>query len=278
MMDHEARTSYVLGHSNEEHRRLRLQSQFIGELTETVFARAGLAEGMNVLDVGCGAGDVSILAADFVGPSGSILGVDQSADSITLARQRVESVGFSNIKFEVNTLEDLKQSGPETRQFDALIGRLILLYTPNPAANLQKMATLVRPGGLIIFQEMDMTTGRAVPEIPLYDLCGHWICTAFQRAGVETEMGSRLYSIFKAAGLHEPQMISGARVQGGAQSDIYEWLAGTVRSLLPMIEKMGVAAKDEVAVETLADRLREDVVAGGGVIHSPVFVGAWARK
>ncbi|HEV7490527.1 MAG TPA: hypothetical protein VGO25_06950, partial [Rhodanobacteraceae bacterium] len=44
-MKHEAQKSYVLGHSNDEHRRLMLQSRFVGDLTEFVFARAGLAPG-----------------------------------------------------------------------------------------------------------------------------------------------------------------------------------------------------------------------------------------
>lgn len=140
-----------------------LQSRFIGELTETVLARAGLAAGMNVFDVGCGTGDVSVLAATFVGPSGNVLGIDQSVESITLARHRVENAGLSNISFEVDTLEDQKLTGP----FDALIGRLILMYLPDPAAILRKLVKLVRPGGLVIFQEMEMATGRAVPEIPL---------------------------------------------------------------------------------------------------------------
>ena len=73
-------------------------------------------------------------------------------------------------------------------------------------------------------------------------------------------------------------MISGGRVEGGSQFEIYEWVAQTVRSLLPMIEKTGVATKDEIDVDTLADRLRKEVTDKGGVVHSPIFVGAWARK
>jgi ubiquinone/menaquinone biosynthesis C-methylase UbiE len=273
-MKEEAKRSYVLGHSSDEHRRLMLQSRFIGELTESLFVRSGLAKGMSVLDAGCGAGDVSILAAAFVGPSGNVLGLDQSADSIALARERTESAGLSNVRFEVDLLEDLQQRGP----FDALVGRLVLLYLQEPAAILQKMAELVRPGGLIVFQEMEMATGRSVPEVPLYTQCGEWIVGAFERAGVETSMGSRLYSIYRQAGLPEPQMISGGRVEGGSQSEIYEWVAQTVRSLLPMIEKTGVATKDEIDVDTLADRLRKEVTDKGGVVHSPIFVGAWACK
>lgn len=273
-MKEELQRSYVLGHGSDEHRRLMLQSRFIGELTEFVFARAGLAQGMSVLDVGCGAGDVSFLAAAFVGPGGKVLGVDQSPESVALARERAKAAGLDNVRFEVGVLDSLQQTGP----FDALVGRLILLYLKDPAGVLKKLTELVRPGGLIVFQEMEMATTRSAPEVPLFARCGGWIVETFKRAGVETAMGSRLYPIFKQAGLSEPQMISGGRVEGSPQSAIYEWLAQTVRSLLPMIEKTGVATKDEIGIDTLADRLREEVVANGAVVHSPIFVGAWSRK
>jgi ubiquinone/menaquinone biosynthesis C-methylase UbiE len=273
-MNIEVQRPYVLGHGSDEHRRLMLQSRFVGELTEIVFARAGLTQGMSVLDVGCGAGDVSILAAAFVGPSGNVLGVDRSADSVALAHERAQGAGLSHVRFEVGVLENLQQSGP----FDALVGRLILLYLKDPAAVLKKLAELVRPGGLIIFQEMEMATAHSIPDVPLFARCGAWIVEAFKRAGVETSMGSRLYPTYKQAGLPEPQMISGGRVEGSPQSEIYEWLAQTVRSLLPVIEKTGVATKDEVDIDTLADRLRAEAVDKGAVVHSPIFVGAWARK
>jgi ubiquinone/menaquinone biosynthesis C-methylase UbiE len=273
-MEEHARQPYVLGHGSDEHRRLILQSRFVGELTETVFARAGLAQGMHVLDVGCGAGDVSLLAAAFVGSNGSVLGVDQSPESVALARERAKAAGLDNVRFEVARLEGFR---PE-ESFDALVGRLVLLYLKEPAVVLRQLAECVRPGGVVVFHEMEMTTARCVPDVPAFAQCGRWIVEAFARAGVETSMGSRLYSVFQQAGLPAPEMISGGRVEGNPQSQIFEWLAGTVRSLLPMIEKTGVATREEVGIDTLADRLRAATVANGAVAHAPIFVGAWARK
>ncbi|MET0232817.1 MAG: class I SAM-dependent methyltransferase, partial [Rhodanobacteraceae bacterium] len=206
----ETRRDYVLGHGSEEHRRLILQSRFIGELTEIVFARAGLAPGMRVLDVGCGAGDVSLLVAAFVGKEGSVLGVDQAPQSVALASERAKAAGLDNVRFEVAQLEAFQKEDT----FDALVGRLVLLYLKEPAVVLRQLAERVRPGGVIAFQEMEMTTARAVPEVPLFTQCGRWIVEAFARAGVETSMGSRLYSIFEQAGLPGPEMISGGRVEG----------------------------------------------------------------
>jgi 2-polyprenyl-3-methyl-5-hydroxy-6-metoxy-1,4-benzoquinol methylase len=265
--------AYALGDSAEEHRRLMLQSRFIGELTEALFARAGLAEGMRVLDVGCGAGDVSLLARDYVGASGSVLGIDRSAESVALARRRAASAGLHNLSFEESTLEALRVQGP----FDALVGRLILLYLPQPAEALKQLARLVRPGGLVIFQEMDMATGRSLPALPLFQRVSNWVSTTFQRAGVDTEMGSRLFEIYRRAGLPAPQLLSAARAVGGDCPELCAWLAGTLASLLPLAEKLGVATRDEVQIDTLASRLGAELVAGGGAVHTPVFVGAWAR-
>jgi len=273
-MKDDPRQSYVLGHGSEEHRRLMLQSRFVGELTEAVFARARFAPGMHVLDISCSAGDVSLLAAAFVGAGGSVLGIDQSPESVSLARERAKAAGLDNVRFEVARLEEFRAGGP----FDALVGRLVLLYLKEPAVVLRRLAELVRPGGIIVFHEMEMTTARCVPESPLWTQTGRWIVEAFTRAGVETSMGSRMYSIFKDAGLPAPEMISGGRVEGNPESQIFEWLAQTVRSLLPMIEKTGVATRDEVGIDTLADRLRAAVVEKNGVAHSPIFVGAWTRK
>ena len=69
---------YPPGYSEAEARRLAQQATLLEDLTENLFLRAGLARGMNVLDAGCGLGDVSFLAARLVGESGSALGIDRA--------------------------------------------------------------------------------------------------------------------------------------------------------------------------------------------------------
>src|SRR5262249_58103413 len=96
----------------------------------------------------------------------------------------------------------------------------------------------VRPGGVIVLQEGHFTSGgQGLPHSPLYERCAHWIRETFRRGGVDLQMGLRLYQTFTKAGLPAPQMIIGARVEGGADSPAYEYAAQTVRSLLPMMER-----------------------------------------
>src|SRR4051795_2553328 len=92
-------TPYVLGHSADELTRLTRQAAFLDGLTEDVFRRAGLEPGMRVLDVGCGAGDVALLAARLVGSDGEVVGVDTDRAALDVARARAHSLGLTNIRF-----------------------------------------------------------------------------------------------------------------------------------------------------------------------------------
>ncbi len=69
-----------------------------------------------------------------------------------------------------------------------------------------------------------------------------------------------------------------APVGGGEDWPGYAYVADTVRSLLPMLEQMGVAKAEDVDVETLADRLRAEALEQHGVQMLPIVIGAWARK
>src|SRR5258708_22948077 len=68
--------AYVMGRSEDETRRLEERAEFFNPATRLLFESAGIATGMKVLDIGCGPGDVSLLAAGLVGPTGRVDGVD----------------------------------------------------------------------------------------------------------------------------------------------------------------------------------------------------------
>jgi SAM-dependent methyltransferase len=273
--EHEGDAIYAPGYSEEERQRLIEQAGFFGGFTERLLVDAGIGPGMRVLDVGCGVGDVSLLVASLVRPEGAVLGVDSDPLALGHARERVSAMGLTNVDFVEGDIRDLAFDEP----FDAAVGRLVLMYLADPAATLRRIAALLRPGGIIAFQELTLTeSGLTYPEAPLLQRTGTLINETFRRAGTEMEMGLKLYPAFIAAGLPAPAMRAERPIGGGPDFPGYRWMAQITRSILPLMEQLGVANAEDIDVETLVERLREEVVGSGGVVAMPTLMGAWARK
>jgi ubiquinone/menaquinone biosynthesis C-methylase UbiE len=212
--------SYALGYSEAEFRRLKFQGEYLRGFTADVLRRAGIAPGMRILDVGCGVGDVSLLAAEMVSSSGRVVGVDRSEQAIAVARQRTAAAGMGHVRFEASELDAFCPH----EGFDALIGRLVLAYQPDPTGTLRRLSGLVLQGGTVAFQEMSLPLMRSIPDGRLFRSCSKWMMETFQRSGFELDMGSKLFATFLAAGLTPPQMTLAGRVEGGSQSPVYGYL------------------------------------------------------
>ncbi len=267
--------TYALGHTPEAFQRLLVQGQLFNPFTRRLLGDAGLRAGMHVLDVGCGPGDVSLLAAELVGEQGSVLGVDTNASVLQMAHARAQAAGLSHVSFLVGNIDELAF----TQQFDAIVGRLILMYMREPASVLRQLSTHLRPGGVLAFQEHDIPAQRdaTLPASPLWEQAVDWCTQAFQRVGVESRMGMKLSSAFLEASLPPPQLRYEAAIGAGPEWAGYEVLAGVVRDLLPLLQKFGIATTEDIRIETLAVRLREEVASAGGVARLPALVSAWTR-
>ncbi|MFN8515777.1 MAG: class I SAM-dependent methyltransferase [Chloroflexia bacterium] len=266
--------AYALGHAPRELQRLIDQARYFGDMTAHIFQLAGLGAGMRVLDIGCGAGDVAFLAASMVGPAGEVIGVDRSPDAVALATRRAAEGGLTNVRFVVGDIADLALDEP----VDALVGRLVLMYLTDPAVVLRRLATLVRPGGLIICHEFDMTRAMADPPSQLFAEATDRITQALNRAGADSRAGLHLRRTFLEAGLLAPQQFLHARVEHGPEAQVYAQVAGITRTLLPVMERTGVATAEQVGIDTLAERLRAEALALDATLISPAFIGAWSRK
>jgi hypothetical protein len=161
-------------------------------------------------------------------------------------------------------------------EFDAVVGRVVLMYRKDPVADLKALLHYLKPGGLVIFQETDLLTGKTVPPSPVVEQIREWMLDAFARAGIEMEMGHKLYQTFKAAGLPPPEMEIDGFI-GGVEDISPALFANVVRTLLPQLESMGVATAHEVQIDTLEERMRADLARTGGVMSTPLLIAAWAR-
>jgi hypothetical protein len=155
---------------------------------------------------------------------------------------------------------------------------LVLVHVADPVAVLRDASALLRPGGVLVAMEYDAGSIPSHPPAALWDATVALLQSAFVRAGLRARFGLELFGAFVAAGLGEPQLRSEHDLGGGAKWSGYVVLAETIRSLLPVIEATGLATAADVDPDTLADRLRADVVATGGVAVSPALVGAWATR
>src|SRR5215471_10685972 len=126
---------YVLGYTSVEQQRLIRQARVLAPLTERFLRDAGISSGMRVLDIGCGMGDVTMIAAQLVGTAGHITSIDLDQASIETAQRRTTAFGFENTSFN---RADINTYLPDN-SFDAIIGRLVLQFVTDPTTIIKRL-------------------------------------------------------------------------------------------------------------------------------------------
>jgi ubiquinone/menaquinone biosynthesis C-methylase UbiE len=266
-------SQYALGNSDAEHERLIRQAALLAPFTERFFRSAGIGPGQRVLDIGSGVGDVAMLAAKLVGPSGEVVGVERDPRSITRARARVAEAGLHNVAF---TQSDVSQI-PGSKPFDVVVGRFILMFLPDPLAVLRSLSQLVRPGGVVAFHELSWAPFLLLAApLPLWSACASTVHETFRRSGANTEMGLALYQIFQESGLPAPTV--GLEMPVGNDPEFARWLPEVFGSLLPQIRKFNLPLEPLGDLNTLPARLQAEVAASKRVVTWMALVGAWSRK
>ena len=265
---------YTMGRSESETKRLIEQSQLYDGVTRRFLNAAGIEKGMKVLDIGSGAGDVALTLAEIVGNDGAVVGVDVNAEILETARGRADTAGITNVEFIAGDARTLDL--PD--DFDAIVGRLVLMYMAEPADALKQLAARLRPGGIVAFQEIELTFYRAIvhPDTPLVNKLIECAIAVFEKSGAHIGMGIHLYRAFVDAGLPEPTLHFETPMGGPAAWPGYEFLANSIRSILPLMEAYGIATAEEVEVDTLAERLRAEVVAAKRPLLLPPHITAYA--
>jgi ubiquinone/menaquinone biosynthesis C-methylase UbiE len=263
---------YPLGHTDAEHERLIRQALRVAPMTERFFREAGIEFGQRVLDIGSGVGDVAMLVARLVGPSGEVVAIERDSNSIAKASARVTEAGFHNVTFSESDVGEL----PDGKPFDAAVGRFILMYLPDPVAALRSISQLVRPGGVLAFQEPDWVPVLAhLAKLPLWFATASLIDKAM-RASANHDMGTELYHTFVKAGLPEPAMR--LELPLGKEPYLAQWYYDTLYSLRPQIEQLHLPIESLGSLATLVHRLQAEVAESKTVACWFASVGAWCRK
>jgi SAM-dependent methyltransferase len=268
-------TGYVLGHSEHERRRLDDQGAWVRAQTERLLREAGIAEGMRVLDVGCGTGDVSVLVAGMVGATGEVVAIDRASDALAATRERAEREGLRHI----HAVEADAASFTDPRGFDAVVGRLVLMHLQDRAGTLRDLAALLRDGGAMAFADYILLPfASPTPARPLYRRAMGWVIEGLAGGGSKPDVGLQLPHLFAEAGMP----VDGYFVEVLPVIDVnpsaLAVLSAVTRSLIPSLERIGAATAAEIDIDTLEARLTAEAAAEPGVVFGPIVAGAWARK
>ncbi|MFC4056660.1 class I SAM-dependent methyltransferase [Actinomadura syzygii] len=270
------RSAYLLGHSALERRRLLIQASYVRPWTVRFLRRAGLREGMSVLDIGSGLGDVSFIAAEIVGPGGQVVGLEREPVAVQAARHRAEAGGYAGtVRFENADLTDFDTD----QRFDALVGRFVLQYLPDPAGALKRLAGFVRPGGIVVMHDMDVSNPDvSFPTCRIWNDCYALLGALFRSRGIAPDFGRHLTRVFLDAGLPWPDVDSGAMTGGRPGSAVFTWLGSAVQAVEPLLVQAGVALPEGVAVDdSLSAELERAVQRSRSMVLGNTHYGAWAR-
>lgn len=267
---------YVWASSAQERQRLASQGDLLRPATERLFQAAGIGPGARVLDCGSGGGDVSVILAELVTPSGQVLGIDRDAAQVEAATRRVNDLGLTNVQFEAADL-----SSPPGGPFDAIVGRLVLMYQPDPEGVIRTLADRLAPGGVMAFMEYDLNPPDSPlmwPRSTLVEQLVRWVEAAWEVLGNQTRMGTRLQSLLRSAGL-EPQLpyeLTGAVLTGG--DAVLKFLMAMVVGIAPVLTGHGIATEEEVDTDAFAERVRADLGPDPVLVVSGPSLAVWAIK
>lgn len=262
---------YALGHSQHEYRRLVRQGELLKPMTRRTLSDAGIESGMRVLDLGSGIGDVSMLLAEMTGPTGCVIGLEVDAGAVKFAEERVYTAGLRNIMFVPVEFSDYTPD----RTVDAIVGRGVLLYQPDPATALARISRHLRPGGVVAFMEPWLALPQG-PEAPMRRVAT-CIVETLRRSGAHIDLGPRLHKVFTSAGLPRPSMRYKAVMDSRDDSPLYQLVADSYFSLLPKAIEYGIAAVDDADIEKIPAQLRAFMNASG---YAPMLlptVCAWCK-
>jgi arsenite methyltransferase len=192
--------------------------------TGNPFSLGELKPGENVVDVGSGAGADSLIAAQMVGPSGRVIGVDMTPEMLSKARRNALESGIANVEFREGYLESLPV---QDAWADVIISNGVLNLVPDKEAALLEMYRVLKPGGRI--QIADIALQKPVPEGSKRDVTLWTGCIA---GGL---LKAQLERKVEAAGFKDPEVVWGKDVFSGApqHSDAAKFgtLGVTIRAL-----------------------------------------------
>lgn len=258
---------YVLRGGVEGRERLRILSRVMQQTTLACLAQAGLKEAMACLEIGCGGGDVAFDVARMTGPLGRVVGTDIDEAALDLGRREAADLQLNNVEFRVG---DITQSAfaPE---FDLVHARFVLTHLADPASALGNMRGALRPGGVMVVEDIDFRGHFSYPESAALARFVEIYSAIVRQKGADPNIGPRVPSLLTEAGFENVEM----RVvqPAGMVGEVKLMTPITMQSIGPAVIAGGLASEAEVA--RLVAELFEYAHTPGTIGCVPRVVQAW---
>lgn len=261
---------YVLATGAAAVRRLHVLHNIYSPVGKRILLQAGLTEGMEVADFGCGVGVVTRMLGQIVGPSGSVTGIDVDGAQLEEAAQWCAQGGLKNTRFVKATAES---TGLPRNTFDLVYCRFLLLHLTEPAACLREMRAVLKPGGIIVVEDGDLASATSVARgatDPFANLFGRLGPTR----GLNYSLAKDLHLMVESEGfpqanveVHQPAIIN------GRDRSFLKW---SVEEAGPALIDAGITASHELS-ETLAE-MQSAADDPDVLIFPPRMFSVWARK
>jgi ubiquinone/menaquinone biosynthesis C-methylase UbiE len=263
------RGAYALATGEAAAYRLRILHGLYGAGTRRLLLEAGIRPGMRVADLGCGVGMVTALLADLVGPAGQVAGIDVSGAQLAEARERLKGVG-TKVRFVEASATN---TGLPLESFDLVYCRFLLIHLTEPEMALREMRNLLKPGGILVCEDGDLTTAGSEPPSVITAFAELWGRLGSAR-GVDYTLGRHLYQMVRDAGFPAPEVTFNQPV--AARGEIKRLLELSVAEAGPEFIAAGLVTPEELD-RTLAEmrRLNADETV---LAVMPRMIQVWARK
>jgi ubiquinone/menaquinone biosynthesis C-methylase UbiE len=190
---------YAIKGGEEGKKRLNVLSGAMQQSTLKLLLEKGLSAGMNVLDAGCGGGNVSLMMAELVGPAGKITGIDLDAEILALAeRDRVEQ-RVENLQYVHRGIYD----AGFLKEFDFVYARFLLSHLNDPLKAVAQMRVAARPGGKVVVEDLQFSGHFSWPENAAFKRYLELYTRTVEQKGGNAELGPQIPGIFRDAGLQD---------------------------------------------------------------------------
>lgn len=251
-------------------RRLHVLHDVYSTVGRRVLLQAGFARGMKVADFGCGVGVVTRMLAEMTGPTGHVTGIDVNEAQLEQASGLCGKDELTNVTFLAANACD---TGLPEELFDLVYCRFLLLHLPDPVACLREMRRVLKPGGIVVIEDGDVSSAGSIPPTAA-DASAELFNRLARIRGVDYSLANNLYHLVKAVGfsdvdleIHQPALIR------GENRYLLKW---SVEEAGPAFIDAGLVTAHQL--QDLLSAMQAAVDDPNVVILAPRMSLVWARK